>query len=148
MNTFESNFTLSSKDWAFDSYYNQIGEVEQARDELNSALSLSIELEDKSIIDRLMSTKYEKLVLPTTYDIVNAIWVAVFGVAAYKGFIDPTFVAEWGEKVGHPPTLPLDVSAGALADWAEGAGAPDHLVRAVRRGLEAVILEDENRRLE
>tara|TARA_R110000823_G_scaffold117229_1_gene240579 strand:+ start:539 stop:994 length:456 start_codon:yes stop_codon:yes gene_type:complete len=136
MDACKDKFMLSSQDWALDTYnYNQ-GEAESAKDELNSALSLSIELEDKSIIDRLMFNKYKALVLPRTYDIVNAIWVAVFGVDAYKGFIDPTFVAEWGEKVGHPPLLPLDVSAEALADWAEGAGAPVHLVRAVRRGLE------------
>lgn len=126
---------LTTKEWALDTLMTDYIHND-VRDAFNTALALAIELEDKTIVDRVLKGKYKDFVTGTTEHIVNGIWVAVFGKASYEGHITPAWVTKWGERVGYPPILPLDVSAGLLADWAEGQSAPEHITKAVRRSLE------------
>lgn len=125
---------LTIDDWGVDYSRDQ---ADSLRDELNAAINFSIELGDKSIIDRVLeSGKWSDNIVSDTFDVVNAIWVAKFGTDAYDGFVDPKFVKKWADRLGYSPLLPLDVTAQALLEWAEGADAPINITKAVRRSLE------------
>ena len=105
--------------------------------ELNTALNLALEVEDKAFIDKIVDHRVEYIRnVSEVKNIVNAIWVAHFGDDAYEGYIAPSVVLKWAERTGIDPILSLDVAIQPLLEWVEGRGCPDVIIKPVKRSLE------------
>ena len=105
--------------------------------ELNTALNIAIEFEDRAFIDKVIERRILYVSNPSEIkSIVNAVWVAHFGVDYYEGYIDPVVVLKWGERTGAALVMSLDIAVQPLVQWAEGKGCPEDIVEPVRRSLE------------
>ena len=134
-----NKLTLTPDEWGLNDYDGGVSNIrnEILRDLLNFSMSLSIEYKDKTIIEHVMNDdKWKDWFSNESFDVKNGIWCAKFGADSYEGFIDPTYIKKWADKLGYSPLLPLRVTAKALVEWAEGIDAPNHLTKAVRRGLD------------
>ena len=105
--------------------------------EFNTALNLAVEFEERLFIDKVIERRELYISDPSEVkSIVNAIWVAHFGVDSYEGYIDPVVVLKWGERTGAALISSLDVAVQPLVQWAEGNGCPEAIIEPVRRSLE------------
>jgi len=133
---------ISSKEWllqedAFDEDVALPLKLSIITAEFNTALNLAVEFEERLFIDKVIERR--ELYIsdpPEVKSIINAIWVAHFGVDSYEGYIDPVVVLKWGERTGAALIMSLDVAVQPLVQWAEGKGCPEDIVEPVRRSLE------------
>ena len=133
-----NKLTLTADEWEIRDYDGGVTNTRNGvlRDLLNFSMGLSIEYEDKTIIEHIMNDdKWQDWLSSESVDVKNGIWCARFGADSYDGFIDPTYIKKWADKLGYSPLLPLRVTAKALVEWAEGTDAPENLTKAVRRSL-------------
>ena len=142
VNTNRSSIKLHQHEWALEEYYpddpvETTFTLPEITAELNTALNLAIDFEERIFIDKVTTRCSPYMKNPSDVkNIVNAIWVAYFGEEAYDGYITPSEVLKWGTRVGMQPLLPLDVTIQPLLEWAEGHDCPDDIVTPVKRSLE------------
>lgn len=142
VNTNRSSITLHQYEWALEDYHPDDPKettftLPEITAELNTALNLAIDFEERIFIDKVTTRCSPYMQNPSDVkNIVNAIWVACFGEEAYDGYITPSEVLKWGTRVGMHPLLPLDVTIQPLLEWAEGHDCPDNIVTPVKRSLE------------
>jgi len=137
-----ADIRISSNEWllqedAFDEDVALPLKLSTITAEFNTALNLAVEFEERIFIDKVIERR-ELYVSdpPELKNIVNAIWVAHFGVDAYEGYIDPVVVLKWGERTGAALIVSLDIAVQPLVQWAEGKGCPEGIIEPVRRSLE------------
>ena len=137
-----ADIKLSSNEWLLqeDSFDEDVAlplKLSTVAGELNTALNLAVEFEERAFIDKVIERRILYVSNPSEIkSIVNAIWVAHFGVDSYEGYIDPVVVLKWGERTGASLIMSLDVAVQPLVQWAEGKGCPEDIVEPVRRSLE------------
>ena len=137
-----ADISLSSNEWLLqeDSFDEDVVlplKLSTVTAELNTALNIAIEFEDRAFIDKVIARRILYVSNPSEIkSIVNAVWVAHFGVDSYEGYIDPVVVLKWGERTGAALVMSLDIAVQPLVQWAEGKGCPEDIVEPVRRSLE------------
>ena len=137
-----ADIRLSSNEWLLqeDSFDEDVVlplKLSTVTAELNTALNIAIEFEDRAFIDKVIARRILYVSNPSEIkSIVNAVWVAHFGVDSYEGYIDPVVVLKWGERTGAALVMSLDIAVQPLVQWAEGKGCPEDIVEPVRRSLE------------
>ena len=137
-----ADIRLSSNEWLLqeDSFDEDVVlplKLSTVTAELNTALNIAIEFEDRAFIDKVIERRILYVSNPSEIkSIVNAVWVAHFGVDSYEGYIDPVVVLKWGERTGAALVMSLDIAVQPLVQWAEGKGCPEDIVEPVRRSLE------------
>ena len=137
-----ADISLSSNEWLLqeDSFDEDVVlplKLSTVTAELNTALNIAIEFEDRAFIDKVIERRILYVSNPSEIkSIVNAVWVAHFGVDSYEGYIDPVVVLKWGERTGAALVMSLDIAVQPLVQWAEGKGCPEDIVEPVRRSLE------------
>ena len=137
-----ADIRLSSNEWLLqeDSFDEDVVlplKLSTVTAELNTALNIAIEFEDRAFIDKVIERRILYVSNPSEVkSIVNAVWVAHFGVDSYEGYIDPVVVLKWGERTGAALVMSLDIAVQPLVQWAEGKGCPEDIVEPVRRSLE------------
>ena len=141
--TERSSIELLQREWVLNEYFpddpaEPTLKLSEVTIDLNTALNLAIDFEERVFIDKVVDRYSPYMRNPSDVkNIVNAIWVAHFGEEAYDGFITSSEVLKWGTRVGVKLVLPLDVTVQPLVEWAQGHDCPDDIVTPVRRSLEA-----------